>query len=97
MKNLLHLKSCYELGPSFMFTPEVFKKAGPFNSLPGEDYYFAVNCALNNFKFGYIDKVLVNYKIHDNSITAKLKRRELIDICSLEAKDKAQNIIGNIK
>lgn len=71
-ENLLHLKNSYQLGPCFMFRKKLFDIAGPYHKLPGEDFYFAVKCALVNAKFGYIPKVLVKYRDHENSVSGRL-------------------------
>lgn len=90
--NLIHLKSDFALGPSFMFSKNLFDKAGPFEEGGGEDYYFAVNCALNNAKFGYINENLVAYRVHENSVGGR-GPHPTRPWCSARAKEKAQNII----
>ena len=91
-KDVLHLKNAYQLGPSFFFTSELFRKVGRFHSLPGEDYLFAVECALCNALFGYIDKVLVCYLTHENSISGRLESGIISHnaICTPLAIEKAQ-------
>jgi glycosyltransferase involved in cell wall biosynthesis len=91
-KSLLHLKESYCLGPSFMFRKKLYEIAGPFHTLPGEDYYFAVNCALNNALFGYIDKPLISYRIHDNSVSGRLREKIITEISTFDAINNAQNI-----
>ena len=91
IKNLLHLKNDFRLGPSFMFTKKLFQVAGPFNQGGGEDYLFSVNCALNFAKFGYIDQSLVDYRFHDNSVGGRGPHPER-PWCSALAKEIAQNI-----
>lgn len=96
-KNILHLKNNFNLGPSFMFRKSLYDKTGPFNKFPGEDYLFAVKCCLEDAKFGYIDNVLVNYRIHDNSVSGRLiknkNNKNKIFQCSTLAKKEAQKII----
>lgn len=95
--NLLHLKECYKLGPSFFFSRLLFAKIGRFHSLPGEDYLFAVECALSNAKFGYINNVLVSYLKHDNSVSGRLEKGIIShkNICTPEAIAKAQLICNS--
>jgi|32_taG_2_1085360.scaffolds.fasta_scaffold01405_8 glycosyltransferase involved in cell wall biosynthesis len=91
-RNLLHLKDNFLLGPSFMFTRRLYETAGPFNPHAGEDYFFSVNCALNDAKFGYIDDALVEYRVHSNSVSGRLQRGEVSKLCSVEAKNNASGI-----
>ena len=84
-ESLLHLKTLFKLGPGFMFRKKLWDKVKPFQRFPGEDYYFAVKCALANAKFGYVDDVLVKYRVHDNSVTARLDRGDITNACSGEA------------
>jgi len=70
-ENLLHLKHNYMLGPSFVFRKKLFLKAGPFKEGAGEDYHFAVSCALSFANFGYVRDYLVNYRYHANSVTGR--------------------------
>lgn len=79
------LKEAYTLGPSFLFRKKLWDVAGPFNKLPGEDYYFAVQCIANNAKFGFINDYLVKYRHHDNSVSGRLRNGTLKDICTNEA------------
>jgi glycosyltransferase involved in cell wall biosynthesis len=84
-KDLLHLKTLFKLGPGFMFRKKLWDKVKPFQRLAGEDYYFAVECALANARFGYVDDVLVKYRVHDNSVTSRLERGVISGMCSGEA------------
>jgi glycosyltransferase involved in cell wall biosynthesis len=90
--NLLKLKSTFELGPSFLFRKKLWDIAGPFNSLPGEDYYFAVNAILNNAKFGFIWDVLLSYRNHNNSVSGRLRQDSSLLVCTGETKSNAQKI-----
>ena len=90
--NLLHLKEVFTLGPGFLFRKKLWDKVKPFEKLPGEDYYFAVKCALANAKFGYINQPLVKYKDHKNSVTWRLHTGEIKGQCSGPAMSMAQNI-----
>ena len=91
-RNLLHLKKLFVLGPGFLFRKKLWDRVKPFDKLPGEDYYFAVKCALVNAKFGYIDDTLVRYKDHDNSVSGRLRSGELKGQCSGDARLMAENI-----
>lgn len=91
-EDLLHLKKTFDLGPSFLFRKKLWDKTNGFHRLPGEDYYFAVDCALNNAKFGYVNYELMKYREHDNSVSGRLRRKEIIDICSYESKENAKKI-----
>jgi glycosyltransferase EpsE len=92
-RDLLHLKNNYKLSPSFFLTVQLYKKVGGFHSLPGEDYLFAVECALCNAKFGYINDVLVSYLKHDNSVSGRLEKGIIPhNICTPLAIEKAQQI-----
>ena len=90
--DLLHLKEAYTLGPGFVFRKKLWDVVKPFHRLPGEDYYFAVKCALVDAKFGYIDDILVKYKDHNNSVSGRLKSNELTEVCSDSARLQAKNI-----
>jgi len=91
-RDLLHLKNNFMLGPSFMFTKKLYEVSGPFESRPGEDYFFAVNCALNNAKFGYINDVLMEYRVHDNSVSGRIVSGIITNLCSSEAIQNAKGI-----
>jgi glycosyltransferase involved in cell wall biosynthesis len=90
--NLKHLRDNFQLGPSFMFTSKLYDIAGPFNCLPGEDYYFSVKCALSNAKFGYINDILMEYRVHDNSVTSKIANFSITKLCSGKAIKLASDI-----
>ena len=94
-QNLLELKKSYRLGPSFLFRKKLWDVSEHFHELPGEDYYFAVDCALNDAKFGFIDDVLVKYRLHENSVGGRLTNKTINRICSDDAKKRAQKIKNN--
>jgi hypothetical protein len=92
-RDLLHLKNNYKLSPSFFLTVQLYKKVGGFHSLPGEDYLFAVECALHGAKFGYMNDILVSYLKHDNSVSGRLENGTIPHrICTPIAVEKAQYI-----
>lgn len=91
-ENLESLKESYRLGPSFLFTKKLYDRAGPFHSLPGEDFAFAVNCALSDAKFGFIQEPLVDYRIHENSVGGRIRSGEIKDLATNSALLHAQNI-----
>jgi glycosyltransferase involved in cell wall biosynthesis len=90
-EDLLLLKKSFNLGPSFVFTKKLYDVAGPFHRLPGEDFLFAVNCALNDAKFGFIKEHLVDYRVHENSVSGRIRNgivKELsTDIALIRAKE----------
>ena len=91
--DLLHLKNSYKLSPSFFISLKLYKKVGGFHSLPGEDYLFAVESALHDAKFGYMNDILVSYLKHDNSVSGRLEKGIIPhNICTPIAVKKAQSI-----
>jgi glycosyltransferase involved in cell wall biosynthesis len=86
------LKSDYQLGPSFMFRKKLWLVVGSFHNLPGEDYYFAVDCAINEAKIGIVREALTYYLDHDNSVGGRLRRGEIVGVCSHDATNKAAQI-----
>lgn len=92
--NVKNLQNRYNLGPSFMFKKETYNKCGPFDARPGEDYMFAVKCAINNMKFSFVNKSLMKYRRHLNSVSGRLQLN-IIDnnnIATYEAMDLAKAI-----
>jgi len=81
-ENLESLKVSYKLGPSFLFTKNLYDKAGPFNKLPGEDFYFAVKCAINDAKFGFIKDNLVDYRVHNNSVSGRIRSGKIKELAT---------------
>lgn len=97
-EDLLCLKQSFELGPSFVFTSKLYNVAGPFHKLPGEDFLFAVNCALHDAKFGFIREHLVDYRIHDNSVSGRIRNgvvKELSTDIALTRAKEIKNSNGN--
>jgi len=91
-ENLISLRESYLLGPSFLFTRKLYETAGPFHRLPGEDFLFAVSCALNDAKFGFIKDSLVDYRIHDNSVGGRIRSGKITDLATNIALEKSQFI-----
>lgn len=94
-EDLKKLKESYGLGPSFLFRKNLYEKVGPFHSLPGEDFSFAVNCALNNAKFGFIRESLVDYRIHENSVSGRIRAGQIKNLSTDNALSNAQKINNN--
>lgn len=91
-ENLISLRESYLLGPSFLFTRKLYESAGPFHKLPGEDFLFAVSCALSDAKFGFIKESLVDYRVHDNSVGGRIRNGEIIELATNIALRRSQSI-----
>jgi len=89
--NILSLKTLFALGPAFMYTVDLWKKVGPYHSLPGEDYLFAVEAALNNANFTFhTGRSLMYYRAHENSVSGRLQKGMLKETITDYAKERAQ-------
>lgn len=85
------LKTQYKLGPAFLFSTEVWEKAGPYHNLPGEDYVFAVKAAKQECKFCFVfDTPLVKYRIHNNSVSGRMREGTITQTATPYAKELAQ-------
>lgn len=80
----------YGIGPSFMFRRWVWKN---LDHRPGEDWMFFVEAAIEKAKFGIVKKQLMAYRNHTNSVSGRLERKEIIEICSIDAQNLARTFI----
>ena len=58
-------------GMCYLYTMDLKRECGDFLDVPGEDYYMGVFMGLKT-EVGYIPTSLGMYRIHDNSVSARL-------------------------
>lgn len=68
------------LHPSWLAKKSVFEEVGNYSEVTtAEDYDFLCRCASKGYRLCNIDKVLMKYRIHDNSTTvSKAKQQYLV-------------------
>jgi hypothetical protein len=77
-----------------MFTYEIWEKLGGFDEtmFGSSDYDFWLRAAEKKSKFKYLNKILIKYRVHYNSISEKYKNRQLEDSRYAKEKHNIKNI-----
>ena len=65
----------YDLGMSFLYTKELWDKAGPYWERICEDYDWAVRAAQFT-EFGLVKRILAAFRVHSNQITGSDRTEE---------------------
>lgn len=77
----------YDLGMSFMYTANLWRKTGLYSKEICEDYEWVTRAAKHTH-FGLVKLVLAAFRVHGNQITGSNKEREKAasDFCKQQAK-----------
>lgn len=90
-----HLVEMIVSPQTFMYKKVVFLKIGGFDNVPaGHEYYLMYKTIINNYKIGYLDKVLTRICIHSSERITTGKNKIMAEKFLYELKKKHFNILN---